>query len=159
MACHLLQNDSLQWAIAILKPTWFLQNRLAQPSQFCHWTDSSIALQFDSLNRTDSGFFLQNRVGFFKLVFFCTIKQGACQQPAIVSCKRTRSFVHARLYHTKIVAHNMYTDISSSANVSVMCYYLGVITFSVVLHDKITCPFAGNYSQLWACTLLIMKKN
>ena len=43
MACHLLQNYSLQWAIAISKPTrFFTDGRLgffAQPSWFFHWTN------------------------------------------------------------------------------------------------------------------------
>ena len=65
MARHLLQNYSLQWAIAVLKPTrcftestrffaqpsWFF----AEPTWFLFKTDS-IGLQnrLNSLNRTDS---------------------------------------------------------------------------------------------------------
>ena len=64
-----------------------LQNRLdyfTEPAQFFHWTDSVF-----SLNQL--GFFTEPTRGFF------IIKQGAHPQPPVVSCKRTCSFMHARL--------------------------------------------------------------
>ena len=75
MARHLLQNYSLQWVIAILKPTRFFAEStrfFAQPSRFFTeptwflFKTDSIGLQnrLNSLNRTDSTI-LQNRFGFF----------------------------------------------------------------------------------------------
>ena len=70
MAGHLLQNYSLQWAIAILKPTrffteltrFFCTTKSVFSLNRLGFRTNSIALQnrLDSLNRTDS-VFLENQ--------------------------------------------------------------------------------------------------
>jgi len=53
--------------------------------------------------------------------------------------------------HGSIVAKKDTLELQA-ADISVMCYYHGVITFSVALHG--TCPITGgNYGQVWVHTL------
>ena len=109
MACHLLQNYSLQWVIAILKTN---SGFFAQSSRFFTKLTRFLALQswLDSFNQTDLSFFPEHQFNYFKeptqkfftelsrfFFLFCIIKQGACPQLAMLSCKRTRGFTHLRL--------------------------------------------------------------
>ena len=111
---------SLQWEIAILNPTWFFTESnqfFCTTKSVFHWTWLNCFTEPTRLfYRTDLVFcWTESVFQWIKLGFFCIIKWGVYPQPAIVSCKRTRSFTHAKLLRMQShqdVAHD--TDISDT---------------------------------------------
>ena len=131
-------------------------------------TNSVFFYRINSVScRTDSVFslnwfgFFTEPTRFFGLVFFIINKVRTHSR--LVSCKRTRSS-HMQDYwecnHTKIVAHH--TDINDlllyQCTHDVLLSWCDYILCGLACVELRVSFFAENYSWLWACTLLIMKK-